>query len=229
MALEYFPFYHSYKKKTEKLTDQELGRLVRALVTFSETGELQELAGRESIAFDFIAVDIQNAKEAYEEKCAKNKANRERPLTNDNDRERTITTVDDRDQTKTKTKTKEELKEKNSKDSFPPPSPSELFSGDLLEAVQDWLTYKKEKRQSYQPTGLRSLFSQLRKAADQHGEAAVVDVIRNSIASNYAGITLDRLANTAYKPATGNRVVASNNSSRDPVDLEKLQAIIDKI
>ena len=58
MAIEYFCCYHSYRKKCEKLTDQELGRLFRALLTYSETGERQELAGRESIAFDFIADDI---------------------------------------------------------------------------------------------------------------------------------------------------------------------------
>ena len=58
MAIEYFCCYHSYRKKCEKLTDQELGRLFRSLLIYSETGERQELAGRESIAFDFIADDI---------------------------------------------------------------------------------------------------------------------------------------------------------------------------
>ena len=58
MAIEYFCCYHSYRKKCEKLTDQELGRLFRSLMIYSETGERQDLAGRESIAFDFIADDI---------------------------------------------------------------------------------------------------------------------------------------------------------------------------
>ena len=67
---EYFPCYHSYLKKCEKLTDQELGRLFRAVLKYSITGERQELAGRESIAFDFMADDIDRANRAYEEKCA---------------------------------------------------------------------------------------------------------------------------------------------------------------
>lgn len=120
MALEYFPFYHSYGKKTEKLTDQELGRLVRALVKFSETGETQELAGRESIAFDFISVDIQNARDAYEEKCAKNRANG----TNATERPRTVPTATERPQNKTKTKTKIETEEEDLKDLLSPPTPS---------------------------------------------------------------------------------------------------------
>lgn len=72
---EYFPCYHSYFKKCEKLTDQELGRLFRALMMYSSTGERQELAGRESIAFDFIADDIDRADGAYREKCEKNSQN----------------------------------------------------------------------------------------------------------------------------------------------------------
>lgn len=75
MSMEYFCCYHSYLKKCEKLSDQELGRLFRALMKFSETGETQDLTGRESIAFDFIADDIDRAKKHYEEKCKKNSEN----------------------------------------------------------------------------------------------------------------------------------------------------------
>lgn len=58
MAIEYFCCYHSYARKLAKLSDQEVGRLFRALLKYSETGEAQELTGRESVAFDFIADDI---------------------------------------------------------------------------------------------------------------------------------------------------------------------------
>ena len=78
MALEYIPFYYSYRKKLEKLSDQEVGRLVRALLEYGETGETEELTGRESIAFDFIADDINRAKAAYDERCAKNQRNIEK-------------------------------------------------------------------------------------------------------------------------------------------------------
>lgn len=73
--MEYFCCYHSYRRKVAKLSDQEVGRLFRALLEYSETGETQELAGRESIAFDFIADDIDRAKKVYEEKCAQNAKN----------------------------------------------------------------------------------------------------------------------------------------------------------
>lgn len=69
MAMEYFPCYDSYLTKTAKLSDQELGRLFRALMTYHATGEVAQLAGRESVAYDFIRDDIVRATKAYDEKC----------------------------------------------------------------------------------------------------------------------------------------------------------------
>lgn len=109
MALEYFPCYHSYLKKIERLSDQEVGRLFRSLLKYSSTGEREELAGRESIAFDFIADDIDRAEEQYAAKCARNRENRAGTVVND--RQRPSTTVNDGDQTKTKSKSKTKEKE----------------------------------------------------------------------------------------------------------------------
>jgi len=67
MGKDYFPCYNSYLEKTAKLSDQELGRLFRALMTYSVTGEPAQLAGREALAYDFIVYDIDKAKEHYQE------------------------------------------------------------------------------------------------------------------------------------------------------------------
>lgn len=75
MAREYFKCFHSYKDKCKKLSDQELGRLFRALMEYSESGTAPDLTGRESIAFDFIADEIDRDKSAYAEKCRKNAEN----------------------------------------------------------------------------------------------------------------------------------------------------------
>ena len=77
------------------------------------------------------------------------------------------------------------------------------FPGELGKAVADWLAYKTEKRQGYKPTGLQSLLTQIRNAAKEHGDAAVVKVIRDSMAANYQGIVFDRLSRqekTVKKP-----------------------------
>lgn len=75
MAMEYFCCYHDYRRKVAKLSDQEVGRLFRALLEYSESGAAPELTGRESIAFDFIAADIDKAKKAYAARCQANSEN----------------------------------------------------------------------------------------------------------------------------------------------------------
>ena len=112
MALEYFPFYYSYRKKLAKLSDQEVGRLVRSLLEYGETGETEELTGRESVAFDFIADDIDRAKSAYDEKCSKNRKNIEERY----DRKRANTNVYERTQNKTEDKTKDKTNTTSSDD-----------------------------------------------------------------------------------------------------------------
>lgn len=79
------------------------------------------------------------------------------------------------------------------------------FSPQLKAAVGDWIAYKKERRQGYKPVGMRNLMTQLSKASETYGDEAVIHNIRNSIASNYQGITFDKMS----KP-----VAARGNDSR---------------
>lgn len=75
MALDYFPCYSSYYKKTKNLSDSELGRLFRALMKYQCTGETEQLNGREGMAFDFMVDDIDRAAQSYEDKCQKLREN----------------------------------------------------------------------------------------------------------------------------------------------------------
>lgn len=75
MAMEYFPCFYAYRRKIVKLSDQEVGRLFRSLMEYGETGETQELTGREALAFDFIADDIDRAKANYEAKAEQCRTN----------------------------------------------------------------------------------------------------------------------------------------------------------
>lgn len=88
-----FIFQDEYLERLAKLSDQELGRLVRALAIYHATGEQQELAGRESIAYDFIRFDIDRIDEKYAAKCDTNRNNRQRSSTIDNDRQQSSTIV----------------------------------------------------------------------------------------------------------------------------------------
>lgn len=74
-------------------------------------------------------------------------------------------------------------------------SPTPEFGPVLQEAFEDWLKYKRERREAYKPTGLKSLATQIKNQAAIHGEEAVASLIRQCMASNWKGIIFDRLQN----------------------------------
>ena len=142
MGKAYFPMYNSYLKRTENLTDSELGRLVRALMKYSTYGIKPDLNGRERIVFDFMAYDIDEAADNYAEMCDKNRENInkrwERENTND-------TTVYDRIPTDTKdTKQKQIQKQKlkQTQTESTPPKPPKGADADGFDEF--WAAYPRK-------------------------------------------------------------------------------------
>lgn len=128
MAMTGFICQDEYLAKCAKLSDQEVGRLFRALMKYHATGIDPELAGRESIAFDFIREDIDKAEKAYAAKCEQNRQNR--TITTDNDRQRPSTEQDERAQNINNNKKKDikenPLKGVKEKLRFSPPTLEEV-------------------------------------------------------------------------------------------------------
>ena len=86
-------------------------------------------------------------------------------------------------------------------DGVPPPAPEDRFTGDLLDAVRDWLAYKTERKEGYKPTGLKNLLTEIERREQAHGAAAVAAVIRLSMANGWRGIIWDRIAGNAPQKA----------------------------
>lgn len=123
MALSGFICHDNYLAKIKKLSDEEVGRLFRALMLYHATGEEVEIEGRECLAFDFIKEDIDAAEKAHDEKCKRNQKIRMDAI--ENERQRTSTNVNERNEEVTNDnesqrtltyKEKEKEKEKNIKD-----------------------------------------------------------------------------------------------------------------
>lgn len=102
-------------------------------------------------------------------------------------------------------------------------------SEELLTAVRDWMRYKAEKNQGYKETGLQSLLTQIRKSAEEFGDSAVCDVIRDSMGSNYTGIMFDRLRIPHRQSKTQEMVNAGRWDGKDPRNIGKLLKDLDKI
>lgn len=206
MAIEYFCCYHSYLEAMEQLNDAERGRLFTACLTYSKTGEAPELRGNERFVFPAFRSQIDRDNANYEEKCRKQSANA---------RKRWDATAcngmpTDADNAKTKEKAKEKTKTKEN--TIPPLPPTggnaaaeqpEVDLSGLSPFVQaklnQWLAYKKERRESYKPTGLQALVTRIRSAVDKYGEVAVCELIDDSMGSGYKGISFDRLQRTRVR------------------------------
>lgn len=67
------------------------------------------------------------------------------------------------------------------------------FGEVLAPAVDDWLSYKQERREAYKPTGLKSFLSRVEREAQEYGDQVVADVIQLAMSNGWKGIAWDRL------------------------------------
>lgn len=209
MARDYICLYHSYLDAIQALGDAERGRLLTAMLEYSITGAAPQLGGNERYIFPLIKAQIDRDRDRYNSKCAQNaESARKRTVANASERYQTQANGSEGSQDKGKGKGKGKGEGKDKDDSPDGENAPELekcgFSPALRAAVEDWLAYKRERREAYKPTGLKALLTQISSAASAHGDAAVIGVIRQSMGSGYKGITFDRL---------GQSPIATNEST----------------
>ena len=66
-----FVLYYSFRKHLEILTNEECGKLFKALMDYGEKGQEPDLEGAALMAFSFIACQMDRDAEEYEKKCKK--------------------------------------------------------------------------------------------------------------------------------------------------------------
>ncbi len=67
------------------------------------------------------------------------------------------------------------------------------IDGELRGKLEDWLRYKAERRESYKPTGLKSLIAQVEKHRKEVTDAQICALIDESMSNGWRGIIWDRL------------------------------------
>lgn len=70
-----FLIYHEYREPLKLLTDEQRGRLLMALIDYSESGVVPELDGISMMAFSFIQSQIDRDSKKYENRCSSNREN----------------------------------------------------------------------------------------------------------------------------------------------------------
>lgn len=70
-----FLIYLSYEEQFEMLSDEELGKLMRAILQYEKSGEIPMLDRPLNLAFSFIKTRLDDDRKKYKEKCEKNRKN----------------------------------------------------------------------------------------------------------------------------------------------------------
>ena len=118
MGKEYIPLFLDFNETTQDLSDDECGRLIRAIVAYANDDDYESLlTGGEKIAFRFLK-GLVDRNAAISEKRARAGANKNKPDqngTNDNKTEQNETKSLTKTKTKTETNTKNQNKDMQTK------------------------------------------------------------------------------------------------------------------
>lgn len=70
-----FLIYLDYQEQFDLLTDEQAGKLIKAIIKYEKTAETSELDGVTKMAFSFIKTQLDRDREKYNKKCEKNREN----------------------------------------------------------------------------------------------------------------------------------------------------------
>ena len=242
---DYAAVPHEYLEEMDALNDAEFGRLVRSLLAYSKDGTPIALCGNERFYAKRVAaredrfqksfLDAQDKRSAAGQAGAnarwgnaKDANAYDRMPMNPNASEEMRNNADDGN---TKPKPKPDTKPNPKENTTPRSARGSARAQSYEQAVEEvlgdghqdlkvtvlrWLTYKRERKQTYEPTGLKTLLNRISRYANDYGDQAVIGLIETSIGNNWQGIFFDRLEKE--KP----KMVGSGLGDK-PVDYDQLK------
>jgi hypothetical protein len=90
----------------------------------------------------------------------------------------------------------------------------------ICQSIQEWLEYKRQRKETYKEKGLESLLTQIDINCELYGEELVVSLINECMASNYKGIIFDKLKNKPKqdKPKWFNQEIQKEESTDEELE-----------
>lgn len=199
----------------EGLTNEQLGQLYRAQLDYANNRTVciddPEIKGM----WRGIKKQMDANDKSYADRCSTNKRiaeERERKKreqassesTNVHERTRTYTSThltDTESDTDTDTDTDTESENDNEQPTVAKkrgekkadPVDGSTMSEPLKDKLREWLQYKKERRENYKPTGLKSLVKQVERHEQESGSTAVISLIDECMGNQYKGIVWEKL------------------------------------
>jgi len=103
-----------------------------------------------------------------------------------------------------------------------PPLPDDFdcrFPDPIRGKIREWLTYKAERRDFYNQTGLRNLLAQIENRINIHSAELVTELISECMANNWAGIIWERIERKGPQ-SYGWRDVRTSRRAVSPPDVK---------
>ena len=210
-----FIFYQSFYEALQDLSPEDRLAAYDAICEYGITGQIGELSGTVRAIFLLVKPQID-----ANEKRRENGKKGGRPKANNNQTETKQKPNDNQNETKneanTNLKKNGKVKEK-AKDIIPPTPLTESEMSDRLKVkVEEWVQYKKERRESYKPTGFKHLVTEVENMERKYGTNSVIEAIDTAMASGWKGMNLDRIRGEP------NKFAGSYSFQRDPYDYAAL-------
>ena len=208
----YIKLFLDYLDAIEPLDDAERGRLFTALLEYARTGEAPQLGGNERFIFPMMKANIDRdavAKAELAEKRAVAGAK------GGNQKQANLAKASKCHQEKEKEEEKDKEKDKEEIESAPA-----FENAALQSAFENWLAYKKERREAYRQQGLKALITEIGNNAERYGAETVASLIRECMSNGYKGIIFDRLERK--KPAM-NQTAKGFSKDEEKKALENLR------
>ena len=216
-----FLIYKSWAPLVMPMKDDQAGVLFKAVFTYQLTGEEPEEDSVINPMFNLFKSMFVQDQAAYEHTCnvnkriaeerSQNKTKRNEPsrsVTNRNGEGRSTTDTDndtdtdkDTDTEKDKDTDKDREKPKRTQAALVGES---TLSDPVKDKLMEWLSYKKERREGYKETGLKSLITEVGRHEQESGSTAVINLINECMANGWRGIIWEKLKPSARSGTTGN-------------------------
>ena len=201
-ARSQFTFYRSFFEAVFKIKNKaaraEAYDAICKYALFNDAPDVDKMSDAAAIAFMLIKPNLDASRRKA--KSGKNGGNTKQMASKaeaNSKQSGSKTEANDKQEQPASEKEKEREKEKEN-ECYPPTPFSKIIanlpaSEPLMAKTTAWLEYKSERRESYKEQGLKSLLTQIQKNAAKYGEQAVIDLMEQCMAANWAGIIWDRL------------------------------------
>lgn len=196
--MKFVNFQTDRLKKVGLLSDAEAGKVLKMMAQYASNGNVpDDVPPVSAILFQAIQEDMEYFDTKYSKRCETNKriAKERDEARKENERIRNDTNVYERNTNVERTLNERSLNRKEKIENRKDNKDKSLiektisFSDDarMNEAITRWLAYKKERGQTYKPTGLKAFITRLGNLSGGNGEVAL-KIIEQSMANNYSGV-----------------------------------------